>query len=340
MTQAMFDVGCGGAASAFAGVITNPLDVMRTRMQLQGDLCKQGTYEKHYSGVIRGLHRVAKEEGLLALQKGLVASVIWQFTQNGLRIGLYPVFKSGLDRSEGWVRTKLVGENASRKEELGPSLFVSLVAGALSGGMGCFVASPFILVKTRIQSQCGSEFAGRSSLRSTGVQHEYKGVMHGLRSMYNEGGVRRLWYGSRTAVKRTMVGSATQLVSYDFVSRFLVDHFKNRGAGNNQQSAPLTAKDPRIHFTAALLSSFVVVLVMNPFEVVMTRTYNNVAGKVEYSGSVRSAMVRVYHVEGVRGLYKGCVPMLARFGPHTVITFMVYERLRDLFGRKPSTVVE
>lgn len=461
------EVCCGGVGSCAAALLTNPLDIMRTRMQVQGDLCKTGEAVKHYRNIPQGLLRVAREEGICALQKGLVASMLWQFSQNGLRIGLYPVLQRGWERvaeeTKGALHVLVLPGDACRstarhsvtmntptnstsvqqecsstnripsKEEGGmrhshnanatissrhpphestasasrertneihvggggsssrgdgedrkttrPSMLVSLAAGASSGAIGSFCASPFILVKTRLQSQRGDYGAAcyfknmhagvprggstavgvsgggpspsaaftaasasssssaattSSAIKKTiGTQYSYHGIRDAFATIYATAGIRGLWHGSRTAIKRTMVGSSVQLVSYDYASRLLL--FYGQQNRSSSSSPSLSAKDPLVHCTAAMLSSFMVVLFMNPFEVVMTRTYNHRAGDSNYGGTVRSAMAKVYRTEGIRGLYKGCGPMLARFAPHTVVSFVVYEWLRSQVGLSPST---
>lgn len=402
------DVTCGGIASAIAGAATNPFDVMRTRMQVQGDLCRAGEFEQHYTSVWQGLRRVTHEEGFMALQKGMGAVVIWQFTQNGLRIGLYPVFRSGLESvfhgGQDLLRRAVMGADASaaaaarrsastgRTSGSGPDahFLTCLAAGAMSGAVGSFCASPFILVKTRLQSQrspAGQQQKMRGSgptfgtaataatgelssgsistaaktaasktvkvdlTKTTGVQHHYRGIWDALHSIYTTGGgITALWHGSRTAMKRTMAGSSAQLVCYDYVSRMLIrfgntyfppppPHTTAGGSKNSREhnSRSWTAKDRRIHFTAALISSVAVVLCMNPFEVVMTRTYNHTAGHAAYSGSIRASIMEIYRAEGIRGCYKGAMPMFARFAPHTVITFLVYEYLKERVGLTPSS---
>ena len=39
--------------------------------------------------------------------------------------------------------------------------------------------------------------------------------------------------------------------------------------------------------------------------------------------------------EGALGLYKGFVPNWMRIGPHTIVTFFVFEQLRKLVGMEP-----
>lgn len=64
-----FVLGALGASGAVC--FTNPLEVVKTRFQLQGELKKAGNYKVHYRNFPHAVYVVAKHEGLLALQKGL-----------------------------------------------------------------------------------------------------------------------------------------------------------------------------------------------------------------------------------------------------------------------------
>lgn len=55
--------------------VTNPIDVIKTRMQLENELGSQHEsrnifHNRYYRGLIRGATRVAQEEGLRGLYKG------------------------------------------------------------------------------------------------------------------------------------------------------------------------------------------------------------------------------------------------------------------------------
>ncbi len=58
--------------------VTNPVDVTKVRMQLDGELAKQrgqltqAYRQRHYKGIFRGALTIAKEEGVLGLYKGWV----------------------------------------------------------------------------------------------------------------------------------------------------------------------------------------------------------------------------------------------------------------------------
>lgn len=75
----------GGLAGAGATVFTNPLDVVKTRLQLQGELRARSQHTVQYRGIFGGLYVIAKKDGLLALQKGLVPAMLFGFAMNSVR---------------------------------------------------------------------------------------------------------------------------------------------------------------------------------------------------------------------------------------------------------------
>ena len=81
------DFAIGGAAAVCAGFFTNPLEVMKTRMQLQGELRSRGHHAVHYKNVFHAGYVIAKHDGILALQAGLVPGLWFQLVLNGYRFG-------------------------------------------------------------------------------------------------------------------------------------------------------------------------------------------------------------------------------------------------------------
>ena len=53
-----FLIGAGAAVGAV--IITNPLDVIKTRLQLQGELKAPGQYTKVYGNVLHGVSEIIK----------------------------------------------------------------------------------------------------------------------------------------------------------------------------------------------------------------------------------------------------------------------------------------
>ncbi|KAM4647036.1 solute carrier family 25 member 34 isoform 2-T2 [Amazona ochrocephala] len=118
------DLVLGATAGCLACVLTNPLEVVKTRLQLQGELQPPGTYPRPYRGVLRALGAVCRADGLRGLQKGLAASLLYQGLMNGVRFYCYSHAEDA-----GWTRY--------------PGGTVA--AGAIAGAVGAFVGSPAYL---------------------------------------------------------------------------------------------------------------------------------------------------------------------------------------------------
>lgn len=122
------DFALGAIACCAACVFTNPLEVVKTRLQLQGELRARGSYQRHYRGVLQALWVVGRTDGLRGLQKGLSVGLIYQGVMNGVRLGSYSY-------CEALGVTALHGG--------------SLLSGAAAGALGAFIASPAYLVSSR-----------------------------------------------------------------------------------------------------------------------------------------------------------------------------------------------
>ena len=283
----------GAIASSGAVIVSNPFEVMKTRLQLQGEMQRRGDYTKQYKGMLRGMVAIARAEGLLALQKGFVGAIGHQVSQNGVRLGLYPSIKSAMEKQVG----------------LQPGLMCNVAAGAVSGTCGAIACNPFYLVKTRLQAQNSAQGP------AVGYQHHYTGVWDGIRSILKAEGVRGLYQGLTINCLRTTVGSAAQLASYDGAK-----------ARVSQQTGWSDA-DWRVHFAAGAVAAFCITVFMNPFDVVLTRSFNN-SGDKKMSASIPVTMYRLARVEGVEGFYKGAFALWARTTPHSIVTFVLLEQIR------------
>ena len=299
----------GSLASMGAAVFSNPFEVMKTRMQLQGELMKTGQYTREYNGLLSGMVKVARQEGIAALQKGLVAAQWHQIAQNGTRFGIYPFIQTACQKA-------VYGEDFDKAPH---SVLLNVTAGAISGVIAAVVASPFYMVKTRLQAQTKSNLASAAGLetaKGVGKQHNYTGVWNALTTIYATQGTKGLFHGVGSAMQRTAVGSSTQLASYDWAKRRLC---RSTGASD---------KDMRVHIAASAFSSFAVMCTMNPFDVVMTRRYNNGAtGKAPQS--TLAEFGAIIKTEGPMGLYKGSFPLFMRQLPHYVCTFVFLEQIRN-----------
>ncbi|XP_064586479.1 solute carrier family 25 member 34 isoform X2 [Zonotrichia leucophrys gambelii] len=180
------DLVLGATAGCLACFLTNPLEVVKTRLQLQGELQPPGTYPRPYRGVLRAAVAVCRADGLRGLQKGLAAGLLYQGLMNGVRFYCYSHAEDA-----GW--TGYPGG--------------TVAAGAVAGAVGAIVGSPAYLVKTHLQAQTLSAMA-------VGHQHNHESISGAFKSIYQQHGVVGLWRGVTGAVPRVAVGSAVQLATF------------------------------------------------------------------------------------------------------------------------------
>lgn len=172
----------GGTAAMMACVFTNPLEVVKTRMQLQGELAQRGTYKTHYRNFFHAFVTVARNDGLRKLQAGLGPGLTYQLFMNGARLGSYQCFiDHGL--------LEVADASGKRRRTFPRTVFF----GAFSGMIGAFIASPFYMIKTHMQSRACEKIA-------VGFQRDYKGMWDALRKITGEHGVTGLWRGGSVGV--------------------------------------------------------------------------------------------------------------------------------------------
>uniref|UniRef100_A0A060TDU4 Mitochondrial oxaloacetate transport protein n=1 Tax=Blastobotrys adeninivorans TaxID=409370 RepID=A0A060TDU4_BLAAD len=280
----------GALAACGAVTVTNPVELIKTRMQLQGELAAKGQAKKVYTGMVQGLITIFKHEGLRGIQRGLTPAYVYQVGLNGCRLGFYEPMRRAL--------YSLTGKDADGPAQYG----LNIVAGASSGIMGAIAGSPFYLVKTRMQSY--------SPVFAVGAQTHYKSISHGLSTIWKSEGFKGLYRGVDAAILRTGAGSSVQLPIYNWAKNLVTKY-------------DLVSSGPTQHLIASAMSGFGVCIVMNPWDVLMTRMYNQ---KGNLYKNPLDCLVKTVSIEGPLALYKGFVPHLMRIAPHTILTLMFMEQ--------------
>jgi len=303
----------GAVSTSMACIFTNPLEVVKTRLQLQGELQSRGHYTIHYRGVLHAFYAIAEADGVPALQRGLIPALLYQVFLNGPRLGAYQVLEN-------------VGFTKDRKD--GKIIFYrSVFAGAISGAFGAFVASPFYLAKTRLQARAAASVA-------VGFQHKQTNLAEALKDVYRKGGFLGLWAGVNAAVPRVMVGSAAQLTTFS-------------AAKQRIDAAAIFPYPNHILcvFLSSCLSGLAVVVFMTPFDVISTRLYNQPSTggseKLYYKGFWDCA-IKMRRTEGMLAFYKGWTASLLRSAPHTVLSLIFWDELRKAYFqfRNPADLLD
>lgn len=284
----------GGLAACFAVTATNPIELVKTRMQLQGELST--TNQQVYKNPVQAMVKIFRNEGIVSLQKGLLAAYVYQIALNGSRLGLYEPLR-------GFVNSVFYPNEEPFKVQ-NPA--INVFSGAFAGVVGAVLGSPLYMVKTRLQSY--------SATVAIGEQTRYNGVWDGLKKVYNKEGVKGLFRGTDAAMLRTGVGSAVQLPIYNVVKEFIK---KNE----------LMREGTALHLTASTVAGFGVGIAMNPWDVILTRIYNQ-KGDL-YKGPI-DCFIKTVKFEGPAALYKGFQAQIFRIAPHTILCLTIMEQTMKL----------
>lgn len=293
------DLLMGGVSAMFATMFTNPIEVVKTRLQLQGEMKARGHHAVFYKNVPHGLFVIARTEGMAALQSGLPAMLGFQFFLNTFRLGVYRISE----------RRGLTTDKSGRT-----SIIKGATAAGIGGALGSIAGTPFFLVKTRLQAQAARAIA-------VGHQHQHAGTAGALADIYRREGIKGLFRGVYPQIPRGAVGSSSQMVSFTYAKEWLRAH-------DVFVTSPLA-----LSFAGANLGGLVMTLCLNPFDVVATRLSNqavdaNNRGRL-YRGMI-DCFVKMVRSEGASSLYKGVGANYMRLGPHTVLLLVCWDQLKIL----------
>uniref|UniRef100_A0A8C5HQE9 Mitochondrial dicarboxylate carrier n=1 Tax=Gouania willdenowi TaxID=441366 RepID=A0A8C5HQE9_GOUWI len=185
----------------------------------------------------------------------------------------------------------------------GPMPFYQKVL--LGVSLGGFVGTPADMVNVRMQNDMKLPLEQRRN---------YKHAIDGLLRVSREEGVRKLFSGASMASSRGALVTVGQLACYDQAKQLVL------GTG-------MLGDNIITHFMSSFIAGGCATFLCQPLDVLKTRLMNS---KGEYTGVAHC--LRETAKLGPLAFYKGLVPAGIRLIPHTVLTFIFLEQLRQHFG--------
>lgn len=244
------------------------------------------------TSTINVISSILKNEGALALYAGLSAGLLRQASYTTTRLGTYE-----------WL-SQLISKDSQ------PNFIMKVLIGCTAGCVGAFVGTPAEVALIRMTADGRLPIAERRN---------YKNAFNALVRIVKEEGFLALWRGTIPTMGRAMVVNAAQLASYSQSKEMLL----NTGYFENNIT---------LHFVSSMISGLVTTTASMPVDIAKTRIQNMkiVDGKPEFRGAV-DVIIQVCRNEGIFSLWKGFFPYYARLGPHTVLTFVFVEQMRDFY---------
>jgi hypothetical protein len=183
--------------------------------------------------------------------------------------------------------------------------YLKFLAGAITGGVGSVVGNPFDVMKTLAQTN--SEAAVPFTQLVT--------------KMYHDQGVAGFYRGVQVNVARACVLNATKMGCYDTTKGYVTE------------LTGWSRKDVRTAFCSAFVAGFFMTCTVAPWDMLRTKLMNQPTDQKIYNGFT-DCLVKTVKQDGVLSLWRGFIPIWARFAPQATLQLMTIEFLYGLFGFK------
>mmetsp|Transcript_17424 Transcript_17424/g.25256 ORF Transcript_17424/g.25256 Transcript_17424/m.25256 type:complete len:298 (-) Transcript_17424:484-1377(-) len=183
--------------------------------------------------------------------------------------------------------------------------YMKFLAGAITGAVGSVAGNPFDVLKTLAQTNKGTP----------------KPLMSLVGQMYKDQGMKGFYRGVDVNIMRAIVLNATKMGVYDIAK------------GKVVESTGWTRKDPRTAFFSSFLAGFFMTCTVAPFDRLRTNLMNQPTDKKIYNG-LSDCFVKTVRQEGVLSLWRGFIPIWARFAPMATLQLLTIESLYATFGFK------
>ncbi|XP_022858753.1 mitochondrial substrate carrier family protein ucpB isoform X1 [Olea europaea var. sylvestris] len=158
-TNILVKIASGAFSGSVATALTNPVEVLKVRIQMNARTTR---------GPVQELQKIASEEGITALWKGVRPAMARAATLTASQLATYDESKRVLTR---WT-------------SLEEGFYLHLVSSTISGSVSTMVTAPMDMVKTRLMLQQESKTVGSYKnglhcasqvLQTEGLQGLYKG---------------------------------------------------------------------------------------------------------------------------------------------------------------------
>lgn len=179
----------GGTAGGCQVIFTNPLEIVKIRLQVQGETAMvEGAAPK-------GAVHIVRQLGILGLYRGASACLLRDIPFSAIYFPAYSHLKKDIF-NEGYN-----GKQLSFLETLGSA--------AIAGMPAAYLTTPADVVKTRLQVEARKG------------QLHYKGLTDAFVKIYREEGFKALFKGGPARIVRSSPQFGFTLLAYEYLHKFL-----------------------------------------------------------------------------------------------------------------------
>ncbi|PSN62981.1 mitochondrial 2-oxodicarboxylate carrier protein-like protein [Corynespora cassiicola Philippines] len=282
------------AAGAVAGIseilVMYPLDVVKTRIQLQHGRSSDG---RGYNGVVNCFRKIVQHEGVAKLYRGITAPIFMEVPKRAIKFSSNDAFGPLYRR-------------AFQMEKMTQPLAV--LTGASAGAVESLVVVPFELLKIRLQDKASAS--------------RYTGLLDCLVKVVRQEGPLALYNGFEATLWRHIVWNAGYFGCIFQVRAQLPDPLKFANPKSQK-----TINDLAAGFIGGVVGTTLnTPLDVVKSRIQSVARTEGVRSKYEWAWPSLGIIARE---EGARALYKGYVAKILRFGPGGGVLLVVYSAVLE-----------
>ncbi|XP_026404114.1 mitochondrial carrier protein MTM1-like isoform X1 [Papaver somniferum] len=310
-------------AAVISAILVNPLDVVKTRLQAQaaGVPYSHQHYHIHsrtrsigpYKGTLDVFSKIVRQEGFIRLWRGTNAALALAIPTVGIYLPCYDIF-----------RNRIQALTADHAPHLTP--YAPLVAGAVARSLACISCYPIELARTRMQAS--KEL--KNGVKPPGVWKTLLGVLNPVSrtySLHNLQGYRLLWTGVGAQVARDVPFSAICWSTLEPMRRRILGL-----VGEENGTIVLGA-----NFSAGFIAGSLAAAATCPLDVAKTRRQIEKDLVRQLNMTTRQTVMEVWRDGGVKGLFMGVGPRVARAGPSVGIVVSFYEVVKYVLHQRHTS---
>lgn len=205
-----WEIMAGMSAGACQVIFTNPLEIVKIRLQMQGGNAKKVLAPGEIPHKKLSAGQIVKQLGIKGLYKGASACLLRDVPFSAIYFPTYANLKTILFNFDP--------NDPSKRHKL--DTWQLLVAGALAGAPSAFFTTPADVIKTRLQVEQKSN------------EVKYSGIAHAFRTILKEEGFSAFFKGSLARVFRSSPQFGFTLASYELLQNLFPLHPPNTRESN------------------------------------------------------------------------------------------------------------
>jgi len=364
----------GVGSGALSSFVCAPLDLVRTRMQVWGDIQQEqkakqaqqrqrpkfGTIDSSSSSSNRtrtstkpvtpaeAFRVILKKEGPKGMFRGLGATLVTVPLFWGVYFPLYDETKHFLQTSR--LPQECFGIDLAYYH---PGV-VHCMSAIFTGAIADLICNPFFVVRTRLQTQALYELTTTTTTAgATTVCAATNGgrvsMIQMASQLHSQNGISVFWRGM-TANLIGLSHCAVQFPAYEFLKGYLRERRRdnnmnssnnsdtnnsNNTSNNSRHDEPLYENTVKELLLASGLAKMSASLLSYPHEVLRSRMVDS---RSSTPPTLSGTAKHIFRNEGVLGFYNGLGVTLVRVIPNCCVTFLSYEMIlkhsKEYFGNR------